>query len=122
VAQEELSKKSFKTLKKGKSAEVVFDVADLYNINEGGNYTLTAQGAIPWARKKSTKLVGSAPFVSNELKIKVDRIVKKKYQQKMVLESDCVDGRLAATRSASAVCSYLAENAALVARNGDPAM
>jgi deuterolysin len=123
VANEELSKKSFKKLKKGKSAEFVFDVADLYDIHEGGNYTLKAQGAIPWATKKSTKIIGSAPFNTNELNIKVDRIVKMKTsQQKMVLESDCVDGRLQATKAASAVCSYLAENAASAARWGDPAM
>jgi len=122
VANEKLNKKSFEELKMLKTMNVTFDLGDLYDLSDGGKFEVHAEGGIPWAKKKSTKLVGTAPFSTQKLVINVDKatVTKSKFaQKKTVLMNDCTEGRLDVSLRANAVCSMLSSIAAEAAQSGN---
>ena len=110
-------------LGKKKSMNVTFDVAEMYDLSAGGKFEISAEGGVPWARARNTKLVGTAPYTIEKTTIEVDAKVvaakQKLAKQKTLLMSDCTDGRLDRTREANSVCAMLSTVAAHQALSGD---
>jgi deuterolysin len=101
---------------------VTFDLAELFDLGEGGQFEIQAEGGIPWAKKKSTKLVGTAPYKTNKLMVDVEptHLLSTKFgQRKTMLQSDCIASRLDVSLRANAVCSMLSSMAAQAAVTGD---
>jgi deuterolysin len=118
VALDKLNKKSFETLKKKGNVEVSIDLADLYDISEGGTFEVMGDSKIPWAKKKSTKLEGDSLYTTNKLTITVPKQAPK-VKLNTVLMSDCAGQRYADTRKAEAVCAMLSVVTATSALYGD---
>ncbi len=127
---------AFTTFGVNKSIEVGFDIAELYNVRSGGEYTIYAQGAIPYAELGSTELDGGAlAYSSNPLTITVDgseaatvklvsEAVRERLQRRSAetaVSSDCSGSKEAATRAALVGCSKIAAVAAEAALNGSDA-
>jgi deuterolysin len=121
ISRDNLSTDSFVTVKRKQSVDVKFDLARLYDIREGGQFIVVAGGGIPWAKKHSTTILGTAPFTSNNLTISVGKSSKIPLA-KNVLQSDCVDGRFDATRAANNACAMISMVAGIKALTGEPEM
>jgi deuterolysin len=119
ISGDNLNVDSFISIKKKKSVDVSFNLADMYDIGNGGQFTLIAEGGIPWAKKKSTSILGTVPFKSNKITIKVDKSSAVP-PARNIMQSDCTAGRLEASKSANNVCSFMAMGAGLAALHGDP--
>ncbi|KAF2667275.1 hypothetical protein BT63DRAFT_426174 [Microthyrium microscopicum] len=121
---EKLDKASFDHLGRKKSTKITFDLSHIYDLSEGGKFEVHAEGGLPWAKKKKTDIVGTAPYKTEKLTIDVDKEAlasKKTISQKTVIQSDCSGDRLERTREANAVCAMLATMAGWSAVNGDAA-
>jgi deuterolysin len=119
-----LDKKSFRSIKGGKTIEIMFDTATVYDLSEGGKYDVTAEGFLPFAGKN--KIDGEAAYKSNSISIEVNGTEAAEVKERSLrlnkrntLDGDCTAGRLEATTNALAVCSQLATLAAIKARSGD---
>ena len=119
VALEKLNQESFATLKKKGQLEVSVDMADLYDISEGGTFVVSGDSKIPWAKKKSTKLEGESLYTTNKLNITIPK-QPAKVKTNTLLMSDCQGQRYDETRKAEAVCAMLSVVAGTSALHGDP--
>jgi len=128
-----LDEDAFTTVGAKESVEVEFDVAQLYNLREGGEYTIHAEGAIPYAEVGSTDLSGGAlGYSSNVLKTTVDgneaagiKLLSETFLEKLqkrdgqtTVSRDCTGTKDSATRAALVGCAKLATVAAEAAVNG----
>jgi deuterolysin len=118
VALEKLNEKSFEKLTKKGQIEVSIDLADLYDISEGGTFEVSGDSKIPWAKKKSTKLEGESLYTTNKLNITVPK-QPPKMKENTLLMSDCWGQKYDDTRKAEAVCAMLAVVAGTAALHGD---
>jgi deuterolysin len=118
VALENLNKQSFEKLKHHGQIEVSIDLADLYDIREGGTYEVSGDSSIAWAWAKSTKLEGDSRYTTNALTITVPKLPPKP-KQATLLMSDCTGQRRDDTKKAEAVCAMLAVVAGTSAKYGD---
>jgi Deuterolysin metalloprotease (M35) family len=118
VAQENLNKESFEKLKKKGHVEVSIDLADFYDIHDGGAFEVFGNSKIPWAWAKSTKLEGESLYTTNKLTINVPKMAPKP-RENTILMSDCSGQRYEDTRKAEAVCAMLAVVTGNAAMHGD---
>jgi hypothetical protein len=119
-----LNKKSFRSIKGGKSVDIIMDAAAMYDLSVGGQFDIAAEGFLPFAGKN--KIDGEAAYKSNTISLQVNgteaTAVKERVRQlgkRNTLDSDCTAGRLEASVNALAVCSQLATVAGMKALQGD---
>jgi hypothetical protein len=119
VALENLDKRSFDTLRKKKSITTTIDLADLYDIQQGGSFVLSGEGGILWAWHGNTKLAGEAPYRINPLNITVPKLPPRPKINTAYM-SDCVGTKYEDLKKAEAVCAMLSTVAGNSAIHGDP--
>ncbi|KAK2868043.1 hypothetical protein FQN49_003209 [Arthroderma sp. PD_2] len=68
----DLTEEFFTPIAPGASVEQSFDIAATHDLSAGGNYVITAGGAIPTAEEHSTTLTSTALYQSNELHMEID--------------------------------------------------
>jgi deuterolysin len=118
VALENLNSTSFDVLKRKDHIEVSINLADLYDVSEGGTFEVSGDNKIPWSWIKSTKLEGESIYTTNTLTITIPKAPPKP-KQNTVLMSDCFAEKYQETRKAEAVCSMLSIVAGTSALHGD---
>jgi len=94
------------------------DLADIFDLSQGGTYLVSGSGKIPWAWHKTTKLEGGALYQTNNLTITVPPSMPK-LKMATRLMSDCAGYRYAETKKAEAVCAMMAVVAGNAAMYGD---
>jgi deuterolysin len=119
-----LDKKSFRSIKGGKSVDIILDAAAMYDLSEGGKFDIAAEGFLPFAGKH--KIDGEAAYKSNSVSVEVNGTeaaeVKERIrhlEKRNTLDADCTEGRRDASVNALAVCHQLATVAGMKALNGD---
>lgn len=118
-----LDAKSFRSIKAGKSIDVIIDAASIYDLSAGGQFEITAEGTLPFA-KAGRKIDGEAIYKSNKIMLDVNgtaaaAVKAKLHRKRNMLQGDCTAGRLDAARNALAVCSSLAYVAGVQALQGN---
>lgn len=63
---------AFETFGAGKTDSTVFDLARMFDLSPGGEYTVQAHDSIP-AANSHLNTTGSVPYASNTLRLHVDR-------------------------------------------------
>lgn len=125
----DLSESEFTTLTPGQNVNVEFDIAEIYDLSQGGPYTVVAHGTFSFANGKETTIAGAIPFASNELLLRqVDGtkassvpLAAKKHSKRTVIDGGCTGDRKVSLEIAignAREYAYLAYNAA---NNGDAA-
>jgi hypothetical protein len=119
-----LNKKSFRSIKGGKSIDIIVDAAAMYDLSAGGQFDIAAEGFLPFAGKN--KIDGEAAYKSNSISLQINgteaAVAKERvrqFEKRNTLDADCTAGRLDASVNALAVCYQLATVAAIKAVSGD---
>jgi len=110
----------------GQTIETEVELAELYEMNENGAYSVLAAGAIPYAELNSTMLTGQAlQYSSNTLSLDVDAAKAKAVPfavdviaKRTAVQSDCTGSQRSAVLSALSSCRTLATAAATAATSG----
>jgi deuterolysin len=118
VARDNLNAESFLSIQKKKSIDMSFNLAEMYDIASGGEFSIIAEGGIPWAKKNSTQILGTESYKSNQITVKIDKLPRIP-PSRNIMQSDCTAGRLAASTSANGACAFIAMSAGLAALYGD---
>ncbi|KAH6683005.1 putative neutral protease 2 like protein [Halenospora varia] len=127
VKYTELTADSFKLLEAGSTFTTTINAAAVHDFKTG-TYSVSAEGAMPFAIGSSTELSGSAvSFKSNTLTLAVDEaaaaavpnaIPKMSVTERTVLQSGCSTSQRAATTKGLSNCASLANAAATAATSG----
>lgn len=142
TSMKNLDTDSFASLPAGQSIEATFDMAEMHDLTQGGDFDVLTQGAIPYAEGNTTDIVGAVPYLSNRLKAnvlaahatKVRRAFLDKIEEikKRSTLTDCSGEKQTSTTTAMQNCQKLASAAAEAAtadnaafsdifKNADPA-
>jgi deuterolysin len=82
------------------------DLAEIFDLSQGGTFEVSGHGKIDWAWHKTTKIEGGAPYKTNNLTITLLPLPPKpKIATKLM--SDCAGYRYQETKNAEAVCAML---------------
>ena len=71
----QLGQDAFTVIPAGESVRNKFDLAEVHDLTDGGEYTVSSRGTLPLAHPKGTGIEGAITYQSNELKINVDGAV-----------------------------------------------
>lgn len=121
-----LSEDSFKSIMAGQTIETEVELAELYEMDQNGAYSVLAAGAIPYADLNSTELKSDAlHYSSNTLSLNVDAAKAKAIPfavdviaKRTAVQSDCSGSQRSAVLSALSNCRTLANAAATAATSG----
>ncbi|ATY65109.1 deuterolysin metalloprotease (M35) family [Cordyceps militaris] len=129
IATSELEPSAFQDLPAGQSVTAAFDLAHMHDLSAGGDYHVELSGALSAAAAaadapNSAALVGSLPYRSNRLSIRVDGDTARAASSAFHLQRrsrvrDCRGAQLLATTTALAGCTEMAAAAAAAASSGD---
>ncbi|KAH8177827.1 deuterolysin metalloprotease (M35) family protein [Sarocladium implicatum] len=113
---------AFEAIPAGGSLSVTFDLAEVYDLSDGGPFNITSSGALSYAEVGSNELTGSAPYSSNVLQASIDGIlaasVRVSFLSKRVHNQDCKGERLEVTKTALGDCESMSRAASEVAMSG----
>jgi len=116
--RENLGDNAFTTIKAQESVNVDFDIAELHDLSSGGDFTIVAQGLIPYAKDNSNEISETISFSSNILNINVDGTqaarVRAEIDRAMrtTVNTTCTGTDLTVANSALENCAKLASAAA----------
>ena len=121
-----LTEDAFTTLEPGETFTSVINIAALHNV-AGGEYTVSTEGAIPYAASNTTEIAGSIAYESNLLPLTLSdddvAIVPRAvpiFDKRTILEG-CVGQEDVEHRQSLGQLISVAPLAAEAARSGDPA-
>ncbi|KAH7311629.1 metallo-endopeptidase [Stachybotrys elegans] len=125
IAIDSLTEDSFQRIGASESIEVTFDVAEVYDLSQGGIFKIASSGVISAAEEDDTKLVKSVPYWSNEVEADVNgeeaSFARIAFHQKRVIVQDCTGTRGTVTTTALSNCASLARAASTAASSGSAA-
>lgn len=121
-----MDESAFEHIPVGQSVEIVFDVAEVHDLSEGGRVAIQSIGALSFAAEGSTELIGSVPYESNKLETDVDGDIASAariafHQKRTRVQSDCTGSKLSITQTALRNCASLAQQAQRAAASGPAA-
>jgi deuterolysin len=127
VNHDSLSDAAFTSLGAGKSVVIHIEMASIHDLSNGGAYTVTSSGRIPFAEEGSNDLKGALSYKSNDLKVringhkasKVPKALKQKKNAERSLLQDCGGDQYSTSNLAQGDCNWLATAAGYQALNGD---
>jgi len=110
----------------GETIETEVELAELYEMNENGAYSVLAAGAMPYAELNSTELKGDAlSYSSNTISLDVDAakaaavpFAVDVIAKRTAVQSDCTGSKRSAVLTALSNCNRLATAAATAATSG----
>jgi hypothetical protein len=83
----------FLTLAAGAKKAFSVETAALHTLDDGGDFDVFAQGALPFANANSTELTGSLDYESNKLKMKINgteaATVTKAIAKRSTVDTNC---------------------------------
>jgi len=121
ISTKRLSRRSFTALASNSSLNLSYNIADTHDLSGGGRHLVSSAGFIPWAKKGSTKLVGSIQYRSNSVLVDINGKMAANRQRKVkrtTVQNSC---RIAQRRRLNEVntnCARLAAMASNAALNG----
>jgi len=120
----EKGSKMWTVLKRNQKIVRKLDAAELHDLREGGDFSASAEGTIPYSEFSEQKIRGVARYKSEALTMdKVDKkqaeeSFSKLHTKRWQLDSDCQGEQLTEMQSALSLCHSLALAAAPAARAG----
>jgi deuterolysin len=118
----DLRSEDFLTLAAGAKKVFSVETAALHTLDDGGDFDVFAQGALPFANANSTELTGSLDYESNKLKMKINgteaATVTKAIAKRSTVDTNCNRHQRKAIRTALSNCQRLASSAATAAAAG----
>jgi deuterolysin len=126
VQRTDLTPDAFVAIPAGTTYETTINAASLHDLSAGGEYTVIAEGAIPYALVGSTELTGNAvPFKSNALTLEVDGAAAAAVpravtpiDKRAAVQSGCSTAQRSATTRALTNCASLSRAASTAASSG----
>ncbi|KAK2601778.1 hypothetical protein QQS21_004662 [Conoideocrella luteorostrata] len=116
---------AFQEIPAGKSVEVTFDIAEIFDLSTGGKYNIYSSGNIRYAEGGDIDKLRSVSFESNKLHANVDGTLAaaalSSFHQNMkraTINSDCTGSRRQALETARQNTYNIAVKAAEAARSG----
>lgn len=116
---------NFQIIPAGESVEVTFDIAEIYNLSNGGSFDVQSNGQLSYAKSGDITKLGYISFESNKLNTHVDGAAAaasySSFHQMMkreTIRSDCTGAKLTAVQTASKNIRDIATKAAEGARSG----
>lgn len=101
---------------------MTFDLAQVYDLSEGGPFNISSTGSLSYAEVGSNALTGSAPYSSNVIQAIIDGVlaasVRVSFISKRVHNQDCKGESLEVTKAALANCESMSRAAYKVAMSG----
>lgn len=126
IATEALQEEDFQRIPAGESVEVTFDIAKVHDLSSGGKFGVLADGAFSFANDESTRLIGSVPYVSNQVQAEVDGALAAAahtafHDKRTRVQNDCRGQQLQVTQTALRNCASIARQAQQAAASGPAA-
>ncbi|POR39428.1 Neutral protease 2 [Tolypocladium paradoxum] len=125
IATEALQEEDFQRIPAGESVEVTFDIAQVHDLSSGGKFGVLADGALSFADDKSTKLIGSVPYLSNQVQAEVNGALAAAahtaFHDKRARVYDCPGQKLQVIQTAMRNCASMAVKAQQAAASGPAA-
>ena len=126
VLRSNLQEDAFTFIGAKQTLDFEFDIARVHNLNDGGEFTVYAAGALPYALGNTTELATDAlSYASNSLTVNVDgvqaasvKLAISESKMRSAVGSDCSGSRRTATTNALSNCAQLASAAASAAQSG----
>ncbi|KAI1850876.1 hypothetical protein JX265_004930 [Neoarthrinium moseri] len=120
VSTQNLDEDAFHIIEAGETIEALFNIGELHDLSEGGEYNVVASGAVSYAALDSTIIEGVVPYTSNSISAKVDGAEAAEVQRRFVekrttVQSDCTGSKRTAQITALNNCVSLARAAASAA-------
>jgi deuterolysin len=106
IATDNLTTSSFHNLRSLETHVMSIDLAEIFDLSNGGTFNVSGHGKIDWAWHKKTKIEGVAPYETNTLTMTLPPLPPKP-KMATKLTSDCAGSRYTETKSAEAVCAML---------------
>ncbi|EAS27496.3 metalloproteinase 8 [Coccidioides immitis RS] len=120
----DLPDEDFISLTPGESIEREVDIATTADLTQGGAFTISSQGLIPFAEVDSNEVTGAMAFHANDLEMDVDGAVAatvekaiKPVDKRSRLTNSCTGQRRTATVRAIQASAQLSQRSAQVAQN-----
>lgn len=116
----DLDEDAFQTIEAGETVQASFDIGELHDLSEGGEFSLVASGVMSYAAPNSTAIEGVVAYSSSSLSAKVDGVqaaeVHKNFVEKRTtVQSDCTGTKKTAQVTALSNCASLAKLSASAA-------
>ncbi|KAK2612501.1 hypothetical protein QQS21_001439 [Conoideocrella luteorostrata] len=126
ISSKTIQDASLEKIPAGKSTEVIFNVAQTYDLSSGGKFNVNSIGSLSYAiGNGDNKLVGTVPYHSNTVSLDVngakaahDRASFHTTMKRAKVQSDCTGERLSVTERALSNCAQLASAAEQAASSG----
>lgn len=116
---------AFQEIPAGQSVEVTFDVAEMFDLSNGGEYDISSAGQLRYAQGGDIKSLGSIAFESNKVSAHVDggpasqaRSDFHTSMKRATIRSDCTGSKRTALETARKNTHDIAVKAAAAARSG----
>lgn len=115
-----LDDEAFHTIAAGETIQALFNVGELHDLSEGGDYNLVTSGVVSYAAPNTTEIVGTVPFSSNSISVTVDgaqaaEVQRRFVEKRTIVQSDCTGSKKTAQVNALANCASLAKLSASAA-------
>jgi deuterolysin len=116
---------AFQEIGAGESIEVTFDVAEVFDLSNGGDFDIQSVGSLQYAQGGDIKKLGSLSYESNKISTKVDGAaaaqalsIFQSLVKRATISSDCTGSRRTAVETAVKNTHDIAVDAAEQARTG----
>lgn len=111
---------SFQTISAGESLQTLFNIGELHDLSEGGDYNLVASGVLSYAGSNTTEIAGTVSYSSNSISATVNgaqaaEVQKKFVEERTALQTDCTGTKKTAQVTALSNCASLAKLSASAA-------
>ncbi|KAE8329698.1 Deuterolysin metalloprotease family-domain-containing protein [Aspergillus sergii] len=107
----------FLPLRAGETIEIVLDVAELYNLSSGGQFTVVAESALEYTGSNTTDVFFWASYMSNTLSIDIPKSEEKSLLQKRAKLGDCSGDEAHKMKDSMARAAKIASAGAESAKN-----
>lgn len=116
----QLGEKAFTVIPAGGSVKNKFDLAEIHDLSDGGEYVVSSQGTIPFADAKGNAVQGAIAYQSNKLQLDVDgdvasavpkAISVKALGRRTTIDSSCTGDKLSGLQTALENAAQLATQA-----------
>lgn len=125
LAPETAGESAFQEIAAGESVEVTFDVAEVFDLSNGGDFDIQSAGNLQYAQGGDIKNLGSLLYESNKINAKVDGAtaaqslsIFQALTKRATVSNDCSGSRRTAVETAVQNTHDIAVKAAEAARNG----
>lgn len=121
----EVEESQFQEIAAGESVEVTFDVAEVFDLSNGGDYDIQSSGNLRYAQGGDISQLSSLSYESNKISASVDGAAAaqslssfQSLQKRVTVNGDCTGAQRTAVETSVKNTHDIAVKAAEAARNG----